>query len=214
LILLVASTSLFAQANAIYYRDIKLPSQKMVESQTWTTVAANATDNVLLDATGNTSAAAKTTSSGFLVQPDYPRNFIITPGGTTASLNTPCTVVVNGTNKYGTAIYENFVFSTTSAVTGAKAFKTITSIVWPALCENSPYDVTWSVGFGKKLGIKKCMANAGDFLFSLLAGSKEANAPTIAVNATAIESNTVSFDGTYNGSNTFALYFFQNFRCN
>lgn len=194
-------------------QDLKLPSQKMVEKQAITNPAAAGTTQVLSASAGNTSAAAATVST-FVAQPDAPRNLVLTPGGTTADV-AACSVVVNGTDILGNAISESFAFSAnaSTATTGSKAFKTVTSVVFPAACEDSPFGATWSMGYGEKLGVKRCMDNAGDIFFSLLNGAKEATAPTMAADASVVSLNTADYNGTMNGSNDFVLYFMQNFRC-
>ncbi len=195
------------------FQDAKLPTQQMVEKQTITNPAAAGTADVLSAHAGATSAAAASATT-FVAQPDVPRNLVITPAGTTADV-AACTIVVTGTDFFGAAVTENFAFlaNASSATTGAKAFKTVTSVAFPAGCEDSPYGATWSVGYGEKLGLKRCMDSAGHILFSTIAGAKEATAPTMVASASAVSGNTADFNGTMNGSNDFELFFFQNFRC-
>lgn len=213
-LLAFASGDLFASGNERRFQDLKLPTQKMVEKQSIDNPAAAGSADVLSGNTGNTSAAAATVTT-FVAQPDVPRNLVITPGGTTADVGN-CDIVVAGKNILGSTISETFSFvaNTTAATTGAKAFKSITSVTFPAACEDSPYTATWSVGYGEKLGVKRCMDNAGDIFFSLLNGSKEATAPTMVVDVDEVEKNTADFSGTMNGSSDFTLYFMQNYRCN
>ncbi len=194
-------------------RDIKLATQQMIEKQSITDPIAAGTANVLSAFAGNTSGAAVTRTT-FVAQPDVPRNLVITPGGSTADV-AACDVVVNGTDFYDAALSETFSFlaNASSATTGAKAFKTVTSVVFPALCEDSPYVASWSVGFGEKLGLKRCLDKAGHVLFSTIDGAKEATAATIAVSASAISGNTADFNGTMDGSADFELFFIQNFAC-
>ena len=212
LIFLLISTSAQAQVRAIY-RDSKLPTQQMVEKQTITNPAAAGTTQVLSANAGATSAAVATVTT-FVAQPDVPRNLVITPGGTTGDVES-CVIVVAGTSIKNRAISENFTFlaDASTAQTGSKAFKTITSVTFPANCESGGFAATWSVGYGEKLGVKECMSGAGHIFFSTLNGAKEATAPTMAVSASAVESNTADFNGTMNGSNDFELFFIQNFGC-
>jgi hypothetical protein len=194
-------------------RDLKLPSQQMVEKQTITNPAAAGTNQVLSANAGATSAAVATVST-FVAQPDFPRNRLVTPARTTGDVES-CVVVIAGTNYSGASISENFTFAAdaSTAQTGSKAFKTVSSVTFPANCESGGFAATWSVGYGEKIGIKNCLDAAGNILFSTLNGAKEATAPTIAASASAIESNTADYNGTMNGSNDFELFFFQNFRC-
>lgn len=210
-------TVLTVTANAAvkpYYQDAKFPTQAMVEKQSFGTPAAAGTANILSANAGATSAAAATVST-FVAQPDVPRNLVITPGGTTGDVEA-CVIVVSGTNYFDQSITESFTFlaDASSATTGAKAFKSVSSILFPANCESGGFAATWSVGFGEKLGLKRCMDVAGDWVSSHAAGVYETTRATIAASASAVESNTADFNGTMNGSNAFYGYFFQNFRCN
>lgn len=194
-------------------QDIKLPTQKMIEDQVFTNPLAASSTVLSAGAAGNTSAAAATLSS-FSAQPDMARNITITPVGNTAHQNA-CVITVNGLNYLGHAISESISLSSTQATiaTGSKAFASVTSVVFPAACEASTYDVTYNIGVGSKLGVKRCLDAAGNILFSTLNGAKEATAPTMAANVASVELNTSTFNGTLDGSNDFELFFMQNFRC-
>lgn len=213
LVLFVFCNSIEAANIKRFFQDAKLPTQQMVEKQSFSNVIAAGTADILSANAGNTGAGAVTVST-FVAQPDVARNLVITPGGTTNDV-AACSVTVLGTNYNSQAISESFDFTAnqSSATTGSKAFLTVTSVVFPAGCEDSPYGATWSIGYGEKLGVKKCMEYAGNILFSTLNGSKEGTAPTMTVDADELEKNTADFNGTMNGSNDFELFFFQNYGC-
>jgi hypothetical protein len=194
-------------------RDMKLATQQMIEKQTITNPVAASASRLLNGVAGPTSAAAASISS-FAAQPDVPRNLTLTPGGTTADVK-GCTVVVNGTNIFDQAITESFVVAdnASSAVVGAKAFKTVTSVVFPANCEEDTFAATWSLGVGEKIGLKRCMDYAGHFVFSTVAGAYETTRATVTADADEVEKNTADFNGTMDGSNDFEAFFIQNFRC-
>lgn len=194
-------------------QDTKLPTQQMIEKQTFTNPAAAGTTQILSGVDGPSSAAAAVVSS-FAAQPDVPRNLVITPGGTTGDVEA-CVITVTGTNFKANVISEDFTFlaNASTAQTGAKAFKTVTSVSFPANCESGGFAATWSMGYGEKLGLKNCLASAGHILFSTLNGAKEATAPTMAAHVSAVESNTADFNGTMNATNDFELFYIQNFRC-
>jgi hypothetical protein len=194
-------------------QDTKLPTQAMLEHQVFGAPAASSATTALNANAGPTSAALKVVST-FAAQPDVARNIVVTPGGTTTDVEA-CVVTVAGTNFKGVAITETFTFiaDQSTAVTGNKAFKSITSVSWPANCESGGFAATWSVGIGSKIGLKNCLASAGDWAWSKVAGAYEATRATVAVNASAVESNTAIFNGVLNGSNVFDAYFVQNFRC-
>lgn len=209
--------TLFAMAAQAYtvptFRDIKPSTQVMIERQDFGVPIAADTDYVKTTYAGATSAAAVTLSS-FTAQPDVPRNLTITPTGTTGDVEA-CVIVVNGTNFFGRAISESFTFiaDASTAQTGSKAFKTVSSVVFPANCESGGFAATWIIGVGEKIGLKRCMANAGDWVWSEVAGVYETTRATIANSASAIESNTADFNGTMNGSSRFLGHFVQNFAC-
>ena len=196
-----------------YYQDIKLPTQKMVERQEILNPGASTVTTIKSAYAGATSAAAVTLSS-FAAQPDVPRNINITPGGTTTDIES-CVISVAGTDILNNSITDTFTFAAnaTGRVDGVKAFKTITSATWPADCESGAFGATWSIGYGEKLGVKRCMDKAGHILFSTIDGAKEATAPTMAADASVVSKNTADFNGTMDGTADFELFFLQNFRC-
>lgn len=216
LVLLLTVTASFALAVpvSVSRRDIKFPTQQMVEKQTFTNVLASNMSTIKASGYDGPTSAAAVTLTSFSAQPDIARNLSITPGGTTGDVEN-CDIVINGTNWAGVSISETFSFlaNATGKVTGSKAFASVSSVVFPANCESGGFAATWSIGTEPKLGLKRCVANAGDFLFSLLNGAKEVTAPTLAVNSSVMASNTVLFDGALNGTNDFVLYFMQNYGC-
>lgn len=195
------------------YRDLKPASQVMLERQDFGTPVVASTTRLTNGGAGPTSAAAATITS-FTLQPDVPRNIVITPGGTTGDIET-CNISVNGTNYFGRNISETFAFSAdaSSAVTGAKAFKTVSSVAFPANCESGGFAATWSIGVGEKLGLKRCMAIAGDWAWSSVGGVYETTRATIVADADEVEKNTADFNGTMDGSARFLGTFVQNFAC-
>jgi len=205
--------SAFAVPVAIQRRDIKFPTQQMVEKQSFTNpIASN--DSTLKSAFAGPTSAAAVTLSSFLASVDVARDITVTPGGTTGDIET-CQVTINGTNYFGSTMTEglNFAANATGKLTTAGAFKTVTSVVWAANCESGAFAATWSIGQGEKLGLSHCVANAGDFFFSLFNGAKEATAPTLTVNASAVSLNTSDFNGAMQGSNDFVLFYMQNYGC-
>jgi hypothetical protein len=161
----------------------------------WTAAATASTTRLT---TGQaTSASATTTVTSFTAQPDYPRNITITPGGTTADVPAG-DVVVTGTNIRDEVITENFTFAANASTvtTGNKAFKTVTSIVYPI---QDGAAATYDVGIGVKLGLSRKM-NADNYINGSVDGTFEATRATVAFSATAIESNTVTFNTAPNAS--------------
>src|SRR6266496_4292861 len=129
-----------------------------------------------------TSATVTTTVTTFTAQPDFPRNIVITPGGTTADVPAG-DVVVTGTNIRDEVITESFTFAAnaTAATTGAKAFKTVTSILYPI---QDGAAATYDVGTGVKLGLRRKM-NADNYINGSVDGTFEATRATVAFSSTA-----------------------------
>lgn len=195
------------------WQDVKLPTQAVMEVQAITNPSVADTTGVLNASTGATSAAAVTVTSG-LTNPDVPRNLVITPGATTADV-AACTITVTGTNIFDRTITETFAFldNASTATTGTKAFKTVTSVAFPASCEDSPYTATWSIGRGEKIGLKRCMAQKGDFMQSSKDGTIEATQPTCVADTDEVEKNTCDVNGTMDGTADWKFFFVQNFGC-
>lgn len=195
------------------FRDIKPASQVMLENQDFGTPIAATTNTIKTTYVGPSSTAAVTLTS-FTAQPDVPRNLTITPTGTTADV-AACTITVTGTNYLNATITETFVFAenASSATTGAKAFKTVTSVAFPANCEDTPFSATWIIGVGEKIGLKRCMAYAGDWAWSMIDGVYETTRATIVADSNEVEKNTADFNGTMDASARFIGRFVQNFAC-
>lgn len=215
LILILTTLFVFmAQAYVVpTYRDLKPASQVMLERQDFGVPVAADNDRVKTTYAGPTSAAAVTLTS-FTAQPDVPRNITITPTSTTADV-AACVITVTGTNYFDAVISETFTFADndSSLVAGAKAFKSVTSVAWPANCESSAYEATWIIGVGEKIGLKRCMAIAGDWAWSSVAGVYETTRATMVADADEVEKNTADFNGTMDGSARFLGTFVQNFAC-
>lgn len=192
-----------------FYQDVKLPTQAMLEHfSVANPAAASAT---LLKNAGAANNGSSTTFSTFSAQPDFARNIVITPAGTTANVGAG-TAVVTGTNTFGKTITENFTISATqsTATTGSKAFKTVTSVLFPA---TTGAGVTVNIGTGTKLGMPRCLNDAGDYAWSKYGGAYESTRGTMAVSASAIESNTFVPNGSMDGAHNIDVYYVQNFRC-
>jgi hypothetical protein len=207
-LLLVATPSL--AAIDVQRRDLKLATQQLVEKQTISGPALAGSADVLSAHAGSTAGAPVEVTS-FVAQPDVARNLVVTPGGTAASVR-QSEVIIYGTDLFGVTLMEVFAIpdNHASAVTGSLAFSTITKIVLPG--EEGAYAASWSVGYGEKLGMKRCMDEAGHLMFSTFDGAYEATRPTVVVGAS-VASNTADINGTMDGSKDSELFFFQNFVC-
>ena len=211
--LLALSMTAFGLPIKREFRDMKLATQQLIEKQTISSpIAANVSNLVALD-DGPDSAAAATITS-FAASIDVPRN--ITLQGSSASWAdiAGCTVTVNGTDFHGQTISEDFVVADDDSAlkTGNKAFASLTSVSFPASCEEDTFGATWAIGSGEKLGLKRCLDQPGHVIQSTVGGVYEATRPTMASNESNIESNTADFNGTMDGSTDFEIFFMQNFR--
>jgi hypothetical protein len=161
----------------------------------WTDTATAST--TLLKTGAATSASVTTTVTTFDAQPDVARNIVITPGGTTADVPAG-DVVVTGTNIRGETITESFTFAANASTvtTGSKAFKTVTSVLFPI---QDGAAATYDIGTGVKLGLSRKM-NADNYINGNVDGTYEATRATVAYSSSVIESNTVTFNTAPNAS--------------
>lgn len=141
-----------------------------------------------------------------ITNPDVPRVITATAGGTAADIKA-IQVTINGTNAAGETITEDlpaFTVNTAGIVTGTKAFKTVTSIVIPA---HDGTGATTAIGTGPALGLNhKLTTNTVLPGLSSFDATLETTDPTVTVSATALESNTITFDTTLDGSPVDAYY--------
>ena len=107
-----------------------------------------------------------------------------------------------GTNIADQAISEELTINGSTPVLGAKAFKTVTSIVLPVKAGTETVDVGW----GDKLGVPYLFA-AKPALLATLAGVIEATAPTQVNDSDEIEKNTVDLNSSLNGGEVCLYYF-------
>jgi hypothetical protein len=105
-------------------------------------------------------------------------------------------VIIEGTNYAGAAISETIALNGSTAVEGAKAFKTVTKITVPAKTNASGDTVV--IGWNDKLGLPYKLSH-NTVLAAYLDNIKEATAATVAVSASAVESNTVDLSSALNG---------------
>lgn len=104
-------------------------------------------------------------------------------------------VVIEGTNYADETITETIAANGATAVDGTEAFKTITKITVPALAGAGD---TISVGWNDKLGLPYKLAH-NTVLATYLDNTKEATAPTVTVDADAIENNTIDLNSALSG---------------
>lgn len=143
-------------------------------------------------------AAAQDVATG-ITNPDFPRT--VTVKGNAAGI--AGNVVITGTNAAGETITDTIALNEATEVEGTKAFKTVTSINFPAKTNVSGDTV--SVGVAKKFGLPHKVANAALLLVKLFDGSTDSG--TLAVDADEVEKNLFALNGTPNGTKVLDLYY-------
>lgn len=144
------------------------------------------------------SATETTTVTTGITNPGCPKNITATAGGTAGDIKA-VKVTITGTNYAGEEITEDlpaFTVDTAGTVTGSKAFKTVTGISIPAM---DGAGATVAIGFGEKLGLPYKLAH-NTVLATYVDNTIEATAPTVAVSATALESNTIDLNSALAGT--------------
>ena len=141
------------------------------------------------------SVNMKVGSYTIAAQPDVPRNVTLTHTAVGAA-DTLGTVIVTGTDVLGQVITEVLTPSSGAAVTGAKAFKTITSVVGAGWVIGEGND-TIVVGVGDKIGLPFLMDAATDAPLSILGTA--ITVPTATYDVDEVCKNTIA-TGTYDGS--------------
>lgn len=148
-----------------------------------------AADAIAPSATTVHAAVALTTAAQVIKtaisNPATPRNLTVTGNAAEITGN----VIVKGTNYSGATISETIALNGAATVAGTKAFKTITEIDFPVKTNASGDAV--SVGIGSALGLPYLLAH-NTIIKTFLDNVVESTAPTITVNAAAIESNTIT----------------------
>ena len=148
-----------------------------------------------------TSTNMKVGSYTVAAQPDIPRNITVTvTAGATA--DTLGTITISGTNYDDDEISEVITPVAGSAVAGAKAFKTITTVVgagWIIDAVEGTND-TIKVGIGNELGLPLMLDSAVDIMMGVLGTTITATNPTVS-NPASLEGTTIDMSsGTYNAT--------------
>lgn len=165
-----------------------------------------------LDADGilaghETSATLVTTATVFLNQPPCPRQITaIVASADAAEVTADSTITIYGTNIDNKAISEVLTFTANlaTAKTTAKAFKTITSIVFSAQADGTPaFDVGWNDTFGLPF-----MLSEAAFVFEMFNNAIQTTYGTLTTDADEIEKNTYNPNGTLDTLKALSLLIF------
>ena len=162
----------------------------------WTALQAVAADADGILAEQTPGVAELVVSTGFGTLP-CPRNLTVTGTGTAADVPAD-SVVIEGTNINDEAITESFLFTVNdnTAIVGAKAFKTVTKVTFPA---GDGADWQATVGWGDKLGLPYMLSH-NTILAAYLNNTLEGTAPTVVVDDDEIEKNTIDLHSALNGT--------------
>lgn len=173
-----------------------------IRRQAWTNAVA--TDADRLKATQATSASVTTTVTSFSAQPDFARQITVTPGGTTADVPAG-DVTITGTNIRDEVITDTITFAANASSAGAttKAFKTVTSVVFPV---QDGAAATYDIGVNDALGLDRTMSEAA-VIDAYAAGVRETTAATVTFSATDVSANTVNFNTALDASTDFSVIF-------
>lgn len=192
-------------SGSIHYKNIYASSFGYTETQK--KVAAGTTTAIHAAINGATTVQTVTTS---ITQPDVPRALSVTAGGTSTDI-LDSVVTITGTNVEGKTFSEAFRFAagSTATVNGARAFKTVTSIV---IGQQGGPNGTFAVGTTNKLGIKHRLFNQNTtvkvYTSTAAYGALTLQgAPTVVANEGDIERNLVTPATLPNGSLIFNIYY-------
>lgn len=147
---------------------------------------AAAAEGLLKDTVLTTAAQTITT---FLNVMPYPRNVQIVASAAQSGKAT-----VYGTNMADEAISEELTINANTPVLGAKAFKTVTSVVLPVKAGSENIDLGW----GDKIGLP-FMMSIRPLLWATVDGVIETTVPTLVVDADEVEKNTADLNTGLNG---------------
>jgi len=157
--------------------------------------AAQATVQVTAKYLSAASVAVALDTQTILAQPTCPRNVVATPAGTTANV-TAVSMTIFGTDESGATISEvlpAFTAGAATAVTGVKAFATISRITSPIVGAA----VTVSVGDGYKFGIptlltRNTVLKGGAYLNQV----REGTDPTVTTDTASLANNGFTLNST------------------
>lgn len=194
------NVSLGTTLNAALYGGITTPATGSVDPMA---VIRYITAPALQTATGTKAAftllvGAQAGITAGITQPDYPR--IVTVKGNDG--NVTGNVVVHGTNFADAVITETIAANGTSEVLGTKAFKTVTSIDYPAYAVAGTETI--SIGRGIKIGFPIAISNTALVVAKNFNGSVDAGTVTA---STTVEGSIYAVAGTMNGVKLVELMF-------
>ena len=156
-----------------------------------------------------TSQTEATTCEGvsILAQPPCPRQItVIVKAADAAEVTADATATVYGTNIAGDAISEVLTFTANlaTALTTAKAFKTVSKVVFTAQADGTP---AFNIGWNEVFGLPFMFAEK-PLALEQFDGAMQFTAGTFTVDADEIEKNTYDPNGNLDGLKPLKLLLF------
>jgi hypothetical protein len=150
----------------------------------------------LLD--GTALGEAVTTVTEFVNPMPYARNVTIVASATQTGKAT-----VYGTNIANQPISEELTINSDTPVVGAKAFKTVTSVVLPIKAGTETIDLGW----GEKIGLPYIM-DVKPLAFAMQGGAIETTAPTLTIDSDELEKNVIDLNSNLDSTKAVDIYLF------
>ena len=174
---------------------------QLIRRQTWTAPDAIVTDNIL---NGQLVTATSLTFTTFAAQPDFARTLSLI--AKTNATDVPAgDVTIHGTDIDDKVISDALTFTANlaTAVNSVKAFKTVTSIVFPTPDGDT---ATWDLGILDALGLDERIQE-DSILHSIIDGTVEGTRPTVVSSTTGKNLCTVDLDTALDGAKDVVCYY-------
>lgn len=163
----------------------------------WTATQASVTAVNNIHASVTMTTASQTITAD-ITQPTCCRCLSVTGGASQTGV-----VTINGTNIDDVPISESFTMISSTLIPGTKAFKTVTSIVYPPYTVNATKTVV--VGDSDILGLPLLLPSTTCIFATYVGGTLEATAATVTVSTTALCSNTLDPNSSLAGTAVYIL---------
>ena len=197
---------MFKKRGRIVAGTIETTSKPYIQRQTWAAPAADATNNMFSVATV-AGSAIYTLANASITDPDFPRTVCVFATGTAAHISAgQC--IINGTDIDDNTITDTITaltLNTVSTVYSTKAFKTVTSVIFPKMSDTS---VQFGIGGGPSLGLdRKCEGGVGAIVGAWKTTTGETTAAVATSDNADVSLCTMNFSTAYDGAATYGCWF-------
>ena len=174
---------------------------QLIKRHTWTAPDALDADGML---DGQLVTAVSLTFTTFIAQPDFARTLSLIPKTNTTDVPAG-DVTINGTDINDEVISDvlTFAANASTAQNTVKAFKTVTSIVFPTPDGDT---ATWDLGTLDALGLSERIQE-DSILHTLVDGTVESTRPTVVSSTVNKNLCTIDCDTALNGSKDVVCYY-------